>query len=260
MQRAGAVDYPTADGRPMGETELHQLQMIELLQALKHRYAGSTDVWVGGNLLLCYDPTNRNCHISPDAMVVFGVEPRLRDNYLLWVEKAVPSVVFEITSKWTRREDMRVKKDLYLRLGIPEYYMFDPTHDYLRPPLQGWHARGAEWMRLHGEPLRSPSLGVDLRVVDGRLRLYDTRTGELQPTEREVSEAERRRADEERQRAHDEHQRADAERRRADAERRRAEAERQQADTHRQRANAAEEEVARLRRRLAELEQRLEQA
>jgi Uma2 family endonuclease len=59
-----------------------------------------------------------------------------RPNYLLW-EETPPSLVVEVTSRKTRREDQGPKKSLYERIGIEEYVLFDPYGDYLRPRLQG---------------------------------------------------------------------------------------------------------------------------
>ncbi len=33
------VDYPTSDGRPMAETDLHRQVMIDLIETLRDRYA-----------------------------------------------------------------------------------------------------------------------------------------------------------------------------------------------------------------------------
>jgi hypothetical protein len=45
------IDYPTGDGKPMAETELHLLDMMDIIQLLRDHFAGRPDVYVGGNLL-----------------------------------------------------------------------------------------------------------------------------------------------------------------------------------------------------------------
>ena len=67
------IDYPTGDGKPMAETELHLLDMIDIIQLLRDHFAGRPDVYVGGNLLLFYQKGNPRKHIAPDAFVVLGV-------------------------------------------------------------------------------------------------------------------------------------------------------------------------------------------
>lgn len=53
-------------------------------------------------------------------MVVHGVPSRKRDLYKLW-EGSAPSLVFEITSRSTRSEDLGLEKGLYEFLGVREY-------------------------------------------------------------------------------------------------------------------------------------------
>jgi Uma2 family endonuclease len=91
--------------------------------------------------------------------VVFGVKPALRDYYLLWEENVPPTVVIEVTSKSTRREDMVKKHDLYLQMGVREYYLFDPTGDYLKPErLRGFVNVGGHWKGITGPWFHSNAL------------------------------------------------------------------------------------------------------
>ena len=77
-------------------------------------------------------------------------------------------------------------------LGVQEYFLYDPLGEYLRPPLQGYRLQEGEYQRLlpggEGE-LASQSLGVELRVEAGRLRVVDPTTGErlLTPAEAQVA-------------------------------------------------------------------------
>ena len=66
---AREVDYPTSDGKPMGETDLHRQDMVDVIDTLSDRYAAQTDVYVTGNLLLFYEEGNRRKHISPDVFM-----------------------------------------------------------------------------------------------------------------------------------------------------------------------------------------------
>jgi len=181
--------YPTTDGRPMAETDLHRLLMIDLLQALEDWFADDPDLYVSENLLLFYEEGNKRRHVSPDVFVVFGVPKRVRENYLLWEEGRGPNVVIELTSSSTRREDTDKKHDLYRDvLRVPEYFLFDPYGDYLDPRFQGYRLAGGTYrpMRLKDGRLRSRQLGLDL-VPDGRqLRLVDPATGQRLPTRAEA--------------------------------------------------------------------------
>ncbi len=51
--RSADIVYPTSDGRPMGETDLHRTIMIESIESLQLHYAGQ-QVYVSGNILLYY--------------------------------------------------------------------------------------------------------------------------------------------------------------------------------------------------------------
>ena len=97
-------------------------------------------------------------------------------------------MVLEITSTSTRREDLGAKKVLYADLGVKEYFVFDPTGEDLRPPLQAFRLSGSEYQPLQ-EPMFSVGLGLELHIVNKRLRLFDPRTGKRLLTPAEADEA-----------------------------------------------------------------------
>ncbi len=174
------IEYPTSDGHLMAETVEHQTVMVDLIQGLLHRYVERSDVWVAGNFFLCYERGNPNAHVAPDVMLAIGVEKRKRFNYLLWEEKP-PSLVVEVTSKSTRREDQGKKKALYERIGVEEYLLFDPFGEYLRPQLQGYRLRSGLYQPIPRETdgtLPSRTTGLTFRPEGQRLRLVNTATGE----------------------------------------------------------------------------------
>ncbi len=192
------VDYPTSDGKPMGETDLHRDDMMDVIQVLKERFAADPNVYVTGNLLLFYERNNRRRHVSPDVFVVRGV-PKLppREYYLLWEEGKGPDVVIEITSKTTKGEDQTKKRALYRDvLKVPEYFQFDPTEDYLKPPMQGHRLIDGEYVLIEpiDGPIPSAVLGLHLERQGTTLRLYDpiTRQCLLTPAERAAAAEEAR--------------------------------------------------------------------
>lgn len=188
------IEYPSSDGQPMAETDDHRQAMVDLIARLSAHFAGRDDVYVSGNLLIYYEQGNVNRHLSPDCFVVFGVRPHNRETFRTWDEGAVPSVVFEITSKTTRREDTRTKRAVYQDVWeVDEYFLFDPLEDYLDPSLQGFRrVRGAFQPIKAGKDgsLASRRLGLTLSRDGDRLRLHDTATGEtiLTADERRVAE------------------------------------------------------------------------
>jgi Uma2 family endonuclease len=174
------IEYPTSDGQPMAETTLHRVVMSDMIEGLERRYAGVADVWVGGNLLLYYRKGDPKKSVSPDVLLTRGIGKRYRDTYLLWEEKT-PTLIFEITSRSTRRQDKGPKKDLYERLGVAELVYFDPYGEYLRPRLQGHRLEEGRYQPIapNGDgSLDLLTTGLTVRPEGERLRLVDKATGE----------------------------------------------------------------------------------
>ena len=175
------VYYPESDGKPMAESDLHREVMTDLIHALKTRYAGEPNVYVAGNLLLYYVEGNPRKSVSPDVLVTWGIPKGRRKTYLLWKEGRAPGFVIEVTSDTTRTEDLGTKQELYLRLGVEEYILFDPLGDYLHPRLQGHRLVLGRYQPIPVEPdgsLLSRTTGLRLRIEGENLRLVDETTGE----------------------------------------------------------------------------------
>jgi len=188
----------------MAETELHRDDMIDLIQTLQDHFADEDMVCVSGNMLLFYVEGDRRKHVSPDVFVVRGVEKKRRDHYLVWKEGRAPDLVIEITSKSTRREDQKKKWEIYRdSLRVSEYILFDPTEDYLKPPLQGFRLVGGDYAAIEFVDGRLPSdvLGLHFERVGGELRLFDPVTGTRLPKRDEDRDDAKRRAEAEHQRA-----------------------------------------------------------
>lgn len=131
------IDYPESDGKPMAESDLHRELMFYLIHLLQRFFAQQV-AYVSGNLLIYYAEGDNSKAIAPDCFVAFGVGPHKRRTFKLWEEGVGPAVVIEVSSRKTRREDLTTKKQLYAKLGVREYFIYDPTADYLRPALVGF--------------------------------------------------------------------------------------------------------------------------
>jgi Uma2 family endonuclease len=202
----GDVHYPDSDGKPMAESDVHIEQIIALRDGLQEYFRDQADVYVSGNIFVYYVEGDPSGVVSPDLLVVKGVEKKLRPSYKVWEEGKGPDVVLEVTSKTTRSEDTFAKFHVYQEvLQVPEYFQFDPTGDYLEPPLQGYRLVGGSYSLMTGLPsrsagspqdpdgmaLRSKVLGLDLVVEDGCLRLYHPEAGVRLPTYQEAQAARR---------------------------------------------------------------------
>jgi Uma2 family endonuclease len=263
------VEYPSSDGKPMAETDLHRDEMVYVIEALKRHFLGAPDVYVSGNILLYHVEGDPRFSISPDALVAPGLQhaKEQRDIYKLWEEGRPPVWVMEVTSKKTRMEDLTKKRKLYRELGIAEYFLFDPRAEYLDPPLQGFRLGGRDYQPIAPEAdgsLLSPALVLSFRLDDqARLQIVDPKTGTvlLRPEEWEparLAALEQARVAAESEREAREQARVAAESARAAQEQARISAEsereaRDQAQAAETRAARLAEEVARLK---AELERR----
>lgn len=200
LQPLDEIDYPTSDGEPMGETDLHRDLMIDLIEALKGHFDSRPDIYVSGNILMFYEEGNRYAHLSPDVLIALDVPQGSRESYKIWEEKKAPDLVVEVTSESTRMRDIGVKKGVYEAIGIHEYVLFDPRAEYLKPRFQVFQREGEFFVR---NPVSetigytSTRTGLIFRVVNGALRVFDLLTGEILRTPREQTA----RADEEAARA-----------------------------------------------------------
>jgi Uma2 family endonuclease len=180
----------------MAETQAHGQVMIDLMHALGRRYAEVPDVYVWGNMLLYYVEGDPRACLAPDLFLVKGVDKHVRRTYKLWEEGRVPSLAIEVTSRSTRAEDTKLKKGVYERLGVDEYFLFDPFGEYLEPRLQGYRLADGRYRALAlsmDGSLSSRETGLDLVPEGPRLRLRDAVSGAILPW----ADEEARRADQE---------------------------------------------------------------
>ncbi|MBX3012616.1 MAG: Uma2 family endonuclease [Caldilineaceae bacterium] len=223
------IHYPETDGKPMAESDLHRDIMLYLIRLLQRFFAGHT-VYVSGNLLVYYEQGNRYKSVAPDCFVVRGVDPHLRKTYKIWEEGKAPEVVFEVTSHSTQNEDLGKKMRLYAQLEVQEYYLYDPTGDYLQPALRAFVLQGGGYvpmapvreaaelgaLALMPDPAEPPEfisqvLGLRITLDEAnQLQLYDLTDGKRLLSDEEARQAAETAAQDARQRAEQEAQRASA--------------------------------------------------
>jgi Uma2 family endonuclease len=172
----------------MTETDFHYAATVRLREVLEAFFADNPQVYVSGNLFVCYVPRDRRKHVSPDVFVVKGVPKRKRFSYLVWRERKGPDVVIELTSPSTQEEDVEIKFTLYRDvLRVKEYFLFDPLAQYLDPPLQGYRLQRKRYVPIKAVRGRLPSkvLGLHLERHGDELRLYDPVAKQWLPTPQE---------------------------------------------------------------------------
>ncbi|MGB3292644.1 MAG: Uma2 family endonuclease [Phormidesmis sp.] len=175
--------YPVSDGEPLAETFDHLYVLLTTLMVLRHYLAGQ-QATVLADQYMYYVEGKPNARVAPDVMVIFNVEPGGRDNYKIWEEGEVPSVIFEMTSEGTQdrgkrshAEGYRVfKKNLYEQLGIPEYWLYDPKGEWIPERLRGYRLRRDVYEQI--EDGRCEPLQLRVQVEGDIIGFYREDTGE----------------------------------------------------------------------------------
>lgn len=112
-----------------GMRQEHSIDIIK--RSLSERYQDRPDVFVSNAVFLSYDRANGNARVRPDLFLTFGVDAETirhnLPNYWLWEINKAPDFVMEVASPSTAANDLGPKRNLYQRLGITEYWRFDPT-------------------------------------------------------------------------------------------------------------------------------------
>ncbi|EKV01164.1 membrane protein involved in colicin uptake [Leptolyngbya sp. PCC 7375] len=244
------IVYPSSDGKPVAETFVHLYAMLVTIEVLT-QYLQGQQATVLGNQFMYYAQGFPKLRVAPDVMIIFSVEPGGHDNYKIWEEGKVPSVIFEMTSQGTRSKDEVFKKTLYAQLGVQEYWLFDPKNEWLDPALQGYRLRvGPE--ESYYEPINNgicEPLQLELVHEEQLIGFYRQDNGErlLIPSELAVALKQEALAKQQAERQIEE------ERQRAEEERQRAEEERQRAETAEQVQLETQKKLERLQAKLQEL-------
>ena len=195
-RRLGEIDYDQLDYDPdepvlKPDAMQQNLQLEVILGLLRAHFTDFNrrpDVFLDSNTIICYDRRDLNVRVSPDVYLAFGVDTqaiRRRKLYLPWEVGKPPDWALEIASSSTSREDVGRKRDIYARIGVPEYWRFDPKDgDY-----HGGKLAGDRLVAGRYEPIElttapdgilkgySPVLGLSLCWDGGWPRLYDPTTG-----------------------------------------------------------------------------------
>ena len=174
-QKQSQIFYPSSDGEPVAETYIHLYALLTTLEVLR-QYLTGQQATVLANQFLYYAQGFPKLRVAPDVMVIFDVEPGGRDNYKIWEEGKVPSVIFEMTSKGTQNQDIEHKKTLYEQLEVQEYWLFDPRGEWIEEKLRGYRLRAESYQLITDS--RSEILKLRLTIEDELIGFYREDTGE----------------------------------------------------------------------------------
>ena len=262
------IEYPCSDGEPMADNSLQAIAMNDTFSTLRIRYGDDPSVYVAVDMLLYYRRGDASERVAPDVFVVFGANGNHpRHSWLIWEEGgAVPSFVLEVGSPSTWERDATEKRVIYARMGVLEYWRFDPLGYLFSPVLIGERLVNGQYQPIDTATdesgiLRGHSAALELDICvrtdseHSELHLYDPISREWLLNHREETAA-RQQERAARQQAEAAQQQERAARQQAEVARQQERAARQQAEVARQQAEAAHQQ-AEAAHQQAEAENRL---
>ncbi len=189
------VHYPEWDEHFLPGSPDHNLAAVEALHIVDRLTQRDRD-WTAIDVFLYYQEHNNTAQLAPDVMVVRNHRFRGQGSYRVWIEGKLPDFVLEIISPSSKKHDAKLKKEVYERLGIQEYFLYhqDPSHAF--PRLVGYRqtdaAQGEGYRELPVAPdgaIRSQVLNATLRPSGLLLRAHDLSKNEDIPTRAEAEAA-----------------------------------------------------------------------
>ena len=219
----GWIPPPLLTGAPMSNAELMALRdedlpceakpIVDSVEqrrtmeyagvVLRSHFAHREDVTVGVDLGVFYLPEDERGGVPigggwqdtparyaplvvPDVMVAFGVQRRrFGGSYQTWNMGKVPDFVLEVASTGTWRHDYGRKRDLYERLGVREYFVYDAREGH--QALVAWRTH-ADGVYAEVAPAMHEGLGWGIRSELVGLVAFVDETGDFwwwNPDERE---------------------------------------------------------------------------
>ena len=264
---AEPLTYPDSDGHFSPDNPLQANAVMELRNSLREHFHGVPNVVVEGDMFLYYakgEADERRVrgkrvgkYVAPDLIVVLDHDLGDRQTYKLWEEGKPPDFALEVISPSSAVRNRVDKRKIYARIGIGEYFVFQPNPERAGPQLVGYALEGLGYRALRPDSgsVRSEALGVSLRPEGSFLRVRDLGSGKEYRwhtelvTQADEDAAARRRAEETAAReAEARHREAEARRREAEARRRAEETAARESEARRREAEArcqADETAAR---------------
>ena len=129
------------DPPPLPDAMHQEPHFTDVMSTLRRHLRGRPNTLISGDSHLYYDRDNLNNRYEPDCYIAFDVNVDTiwpRNGYMTWIAGKPPDFALEIASKTTGQRDMVVKRRDYARIGIREYWRFDPTGgEFHDAPLGG---------------------------------------------------------------------------------------------------------------------------
>ena len=161
---------PHTEPNPVSQN-IHQfVAVVDCFDSLRRHWRDRLDVFVGSDQFVHWDPAYHsrrnptNAPPSPDLYVAFGVAKRQRLSYVVWEEGKPPDFVLEIVSPSSKRRDRVEKPALYAKMGVPEFFLYDPERKRT-PVLSGFELQDGNYVPLPGEMLTEGVVGVRSKML-----------------------------------------------------------------------------------------------
>lgn len=155
---------------------------------LRDYLSSRPDVFLDTGGFVFYDTSNLNRRVRPDLYIAFGVIPSeiyARNGFVIEEVGKPPDFILEVGSPSTHEVDTERKPILYARLGVGEYWRFDPREgEYYGYSLAGDILSDGEYrpvpMTTEQDGMTwgySPLLDLNLCARGNRLIFHDPKTG-----------------------------------------------------------------------------------
>lgn len=179
--------HPTEEDL-MGESSIHAdlvLYLMLILRWLFHRQRYA----IFENLNFYQTANPQESPLTPDIAVIKGAEFQDLPSWRIGKNGPAPQVVFEIGSSETWIRDLEEKPALYTRMGVQEYFAYDPHKHLLPKPKERRHQKARRLFGWRLDPVKGEMYELPLRsdgslwsihlesllVPEGQyLRLYDS--------------------------------------------------------------------------------------
>ncbi len=189
------VDYQE-DGRRLSQNLYHDATASHMRHFIAQHcnWLKTFENLVAEDGFIVYSDEGRTVTIAPDVMLAKGPATPVRDgsplpvikaphadSYKLADEGRPPDFVLEVVSPKNTAADLRDKKAKYLKIGIPEYFVFNPRARGADPPLKRYRLQpgGKAWEeKTSRSGLCSKELGTKILVNGQALELIDPETGQ----------------------------------------------------------------------------------
>ena len=187
---AETLHYPDSDGRFLPDNPLQANAIVALRWALAIHFGTDPRVVLEGDMFIYYEEGTLKS-IAPDVYVVLDHDLGDRPVYKLWEEGKPLDFATDVISPSSDVRNAVEKRALYERLGIGEYFVFQPDPKREGPRLVAYRLQQGRYVGLLPDgdgAIRSERLGVSLRAEGAKIRVRDLASGEDYPWAEEIDE------------------------------------------------------------------------